>query len=147
MKYRSDFVTNSSSSSFIISFKDDVSLDAKIKEQNPVLEHMENIVKKYFMEGTRTYNDDAATVFYNVDYEDEVRYWIRERYGRYDESFYDIIERDEFAKNTYDKIMSELKAGNKVAVKNITYDDNDMSEILYLLAAEKKLKIISTKEN
>lgn len=143
MKHRSDFVTNSSSSSFVISFKD-VGFDKELKDSNPMFVHIENIVKKYFMQDT---GYESPYLFNDEDDEDSVMSWVRERYGSYSDSSEELFSRINQAKEMYDKIMEELRSGNKVVIKSVTYEDDDLSELLYQLERAGKIKIIEVEED
>jgi hypothetical protein len=128
MKIRNGFVTNSSSSSFIIGFKDGVTLDNLIyKEIDKLSWPMQNIallaVKK------------CQTLEENFDYEiktvEELRNHIYNSYGGWgDESVDDILDRDNYAKNLHDRYVQLIKEGYVCRVYNVDDHDEDIWEFI-----------------
>lgn len=108
MKIRNSFVTNSSSSSFVISAK---------REKKKEMSDFYDIVS--CMEGYET----GLPVL--ISSEKDLREYIEREYNR---SLPDLMESDEYYKERYGNILKELRDGNIILMQDISYGDEELFE-------------------
>lgn len=104
MKIRSDFVTNSSSSSFVIAYKRKLEADNKMLSQYPFLRAYPEIIE-------RTLKSDVGGVFGREGYVyilhdiDEYNEYFLDRYAwNESQTVKDVIGEDEYLRNRYGTI-------------------------------------------
>lgn len=133
MKVRSDFVTNSSSSSFVIAYKELPEIDKGILEKHPFLA-MANKVIDFILHFEGYYGEtSAAHIFHNK--EEYVNYLIDYySWGKPRKMLDKFLEENPELKERYDKVVKYIKDGYIVAEKSVGYADDGTQEILRLLA-------------
>lgn len=118
MKIRNGFVSNSSSSSFIIAFKGIPEIDLETKTKYPFLE---NIFKKY--EDLLSRNGDIVRTVAALD-----KYFIAQ-YGYKEDSVQQVISEDEWLTEKYNDLISKLVKGFSLIFTEVDYFDEVTAEL------------------
>ena len=119
MKIRNDFVTNSSSSSFIIAYKDNNTTPIKAFPQ----------MVEFILESTGEYHQtEKADIIRDID---SYNKYFCDRYGYSDgQTVQDIIGDNSELQETYDTAIGYLNDGYMIAVKRVdNWDDNILALI------------------
>lgn len=145
MRVRNDFVTNSSSSNFIIAYKDLPIIDDETLEKYPFLSSYRSIIKTLlFKSDFSTYDTEDTEV---VDTKEELMYLIKNRY-RWEISQYetmdDFFQNNEYIKEQYDACVKELNKGYKILSKRVGY--GDIRNELFNNMKSDDFKVISKEE-
>ena len=119
MKVRNGFVTNSSSSNFVIAYKSDSSVPIKAFPK----------MVKYILESTGEYHQtEKAEIIRNIDSYNE---YFLDRYGyNNDQTIQDIINEDSRLQEIYDSAIDYLNAGYAIAIKRVDNWDEDISGLI-----------------
>lgn len=126
LKIRNDFVTNSSSSSFIIAYKN-FDFDGEVLEKYPSLRNLSKLFKGLLDSyGVET----KPAQYFNAE---SIKDYIEQYYYVKLDEYEDNCEY-EFAKELYDTCMSYLSKGYIIAEKRVDYDDNALSEAIRNMA-------------
>lgn len=122
MKFRKSFVTNSSSSSYIIS------TPLNNRER---MDDFYNIVES--LTGWETDSPNLITS------EKKLNEYVKENY---DKSLPDLLNSDEYYKDKFGNVLEELKNGNIVLIQEVDYDYSELYDKLltYVLKDYKKVK-------
>lgn len=126
MKIRSDFVTNSSSSSYVIAYK---GLDAphpSIKSLNKMIEIV------LFSDGgyETTRGEKVRTI-------DELDSYMVDTYGYSDLNTIDkLLSADSYAKKIHTECVKALNDGYTLLFKDVGYSDETLSALLHDIANE-----------
>lgn len=122
MKVRSSFVTNSSSSSYIIS------TPLSNRER---MDDFYNIVES--LTGWETDTPNLITS------EKKLNEYVRENY---DKSLPDLLNSDEYYKDKFGSVLEELKNGNIVLIQEVDYDYSELYDklLIYVLKDYKKVR-------
>ena len=120
MKVRNDFVTNSSSSSFVVAFKDLPDIDKETIDKYPFLAQYKKVISEaIFGNNVNLCSPNESNIFENhIDLQD----YLVEEYG-YNESFKELCKSDEYVHDLYDECIKYLKDGYKILIRDIDYDD------------------------
>lgn len=119
MKVRNGFVTNSSSSNFVIAYKSANAIPVKAFPK----------MVKYILESTGEYHQtEKAEIIRNIDSYNE---YFLDRYGyNNDQTIQDIINEDSRLQEIYDSAIDYLNAGYAIAIKRVDNWDEDISGLI-----------------
>lgn len=126
MKIRSDFVTNSSSSSYVIAYKGLDTPHPSIKSLNKMIEIV------LFSDGgyETTRGEKVRTI-------DELDSYMVDTYGYSDLNTIDkLLSADSYAKKIHTECVKDLNEGYTILFKDVGYSDETLSALLHDIANE-----------
>lgn len=133
MKIRTDFVTNSSSSSFIVAYKTPDNIEEDIIKRYPFIKHYQKLID-FIIDADSNFDTDAGVLFKTREHWDE---YIVENYSWGDKTTLDAILNDsDWLKKVYDDVVKYLANGYAVFRKYVGYTDESLSELIDDLARD-----------
>lgn len=139
MKIRSDYVTNSSSSSYVIAYKSLPEIDEETLKRYPFLKNYGKLIETVLF--TEGYNDTTAgTVSRTKEEYDEN--FISEYGWRDNTTVESILKDDDYLVDMYNKSIEYLEKGFNILDKRIDYNDTYCKNMIRELAEDKENFVI-----
>lgn len=134
MKIRTSFVTNSSSSSYVIAYRSVPEFDEETLTKYPFLKTYGQLIEKVlFTEG-----DNDTTSGEVARNKEEYDKWFRDCYSwRSSDTLEDLLNDDRWLKQRYDKAVEYLEKGFNILSKSVDYNDEYCMAMLHELAKDK----------
>lgn len=139
MKIRSDYVTNSSSSSYVIAYKTIPKIDEATLTKYPFLKNYGKLIETVlFTEGD---NDTTAGVVSRTK-EEYDKNFVSEYGWKKDSTVESILEDDDYLTDIYNRAIEYLEKGFNILDKRVDYNDTYCSNMIKELAEDKENFVI-----
>jgi len=143
MKITTDFITNSSSTNYVVAYKSQPSIDVKILEDYPFLSNYYDLLEHVLITTESWHNTTEGEIISSVDELD--RYYIS-YYGCGEEKVIEeIIDSYGYSQDEYDNYKKCIEDGFNLLFKSIDNNDEINGELLNSLAKDNKDFIILNK--
>lgn len=139
MKIRSDFVTNSSSSSYVIAYKNVTNIDDETLIKYPFLKNYGNLIEKVLF--TAGDNDTSKGKSFSSK-EEYDKYFINNYEWNDYQTIEKILEDDDYLVDAYNKAIQALNNGFNILIKDVDHNDTYCSNIINSLAEDTENFII-----
>lgn len=132
MKVRSDFVTNSSSSSFVIAYRANVEVDEETVKKYPFVSLYPRLIEA-LIDATDYCNTEIADVFSTQEEYDK---FFIDRYGWKKHTVQEIIEDDEDYRREYEEASKCLADGYAIMRKRVSDSDCSLESFIKTMAKD-----------
>ena len=135
MKIRLSFVTNSSSSSFVVAYRSTPQFDEETLVKYPFLKKYGNLLEQVLLiKGDYGYETTEGDILHTKQEFDE---WFVDNYGwREMNTVEKIIENDEYVRKRYNNLLKYISDGFSILAKRVDYSDEYCNNLIYSLAAD-----------
>ena len=138
MKIRTSFVTNSSSSSFVIAYKDFPEIDRETLDKYPLLKHYKKLIEKILFT-----EDNLDTTEGEVCCtKEELDEYMLDNYGWRNSTLEEILEDDDYLTNLYNDALKYIEDGFNILCKQVGYDNTYFYDMVESLAEDEENFII-----
>lgn len=130
LKVRLSFITNSSSSSYVIAYRSLPEFDEETIAKYPFLKNYGRLIDRVlFAEG-----GDETTAGEVSRTKEEFDKWFIDRYGWRNNTVEEILDGDKYLANMYTKAIGYLEKGFNILSKDVDYNDEYCAKMIDELA-------------
>lgn len=126
MKIRADFVTNSSSSSFVIAYKPIPDIDEDTLNKYPFLKNYGELIEKILL--VETNETSKGEIIKTIEEYD--KYFIDDYGWKENNTVEKILKDDPYLKDTYYQAKEYLQKGFVIVRKDVDYHDEYFSNMI-----------------
>lgn len=144
MKIKGDFITNSSSSNFVIAYKALPCIDQQTMEKYPFICKCYSSVVQLLHTDRRWDDRETCAV---AQLEDIDSAFIRFFCWDDGDTIKEVLDQSDWMKELYDRCKKHIGEGYQILLKNVDYRDEALSELIEALAVGNSDFILLEKDN